>query len=187
MKEGNLTKRGRKSNRQYYFHLFNDILLYSKSNNAQNTSFTLHRRIDLAYATINTENLENINGAFSIMSKEKSFVVFAANNAEKDAWVAELNDCIAKIFIEHTPNSDGDRRKTSGNRSFRHGKSMKQNRRVSAVEAVAQANVWVPDDSQHLCMHCGANFTLVRRRHHCRACGSLVCDACSAHRMFYQM
>ena len=111
VKEGNLIKRGRKSNRQYYFHLFNDILLYSKSNNAQNTSFTLHRRIDLAYATINTENLENINGAFSIMSKEKSFVVFAANNAEKDAWVAELNDCIAKIYIEHTSNSEGDRKK----------------------------------------------------------------------------
>ena len=109
------------------------------------------------------------------MSKEKSFVVFAANNAEKDAWEAELNDCIAKIYIEHTSNSEGDRKKTrSGNKSFRHGKSMKNSRRVSAVDAVSRANVWVPDDSQHLCMHCGANFTLVRRRHHCRACGSPV-------------
>ena len=61
---------------------------------------------------------------------------------------------------------------------------MKNSRRVSAVDAVSRANVWVPDDSQHLCMHCGANFTLVRRRHHCRACGSLVCDACLQHRMF---
>ena len=71
IKEGKLTKRGRKTNQQYHFHLFNDILLYSKSHNAQNTSFTLHRRIDLAYTNISTENLGNLKGAFSIISKEK--------------------------------------------------------------------------------------------------------------------
>lgn len=38
---------------------------------------------------------------------------------------------------------------------------------------------WVPDQQAPRCMACGASFTMVRRRHHCRNCGkvsnSLAC------------
>lgn len=41
---------------------------------------------------------------------------------------------------------------------------------------------WVPDQQAPRCMACGASFTMVRRRHHCRNCGkvgtSLVLDLC---------
>lgn len=30
---------------------------------------------------------------------------------------------------------------------------------------------WIPDTDTNLCMHCGFKFTVIRRRHHCRACG----------------
>lgn len=33
--------------------------------------------------------------------------------------------------------------------------------------------VWVPDIMAPHCMTCGAVFTLVRRRHHCRNCGKV--------------
>jgi hypothetical protein len=29
------------------------------------------------------------------------------------------------------------------------------------------------------CMLCDASWSLIRRRHHCRRCGRVVCDACS--------
>lgn len=32
------------------------------------------------------------------------------------------------------------------------------------------------------CVPCGAGFTLLRRKHHCRHCGVLVCDKCSGKR-----
>ena len=36
---------------------------------------------------------------------------------------------------------------------------------------------WVPDKDARICMNCGLKFTVVKRRHHCRACGK-VCSQC---------
>ena len=41
------------------------------------------------------------------------------------------------------------------------------------------APVWVPDYQVTMCQACTSPFTLVIRRHHCRACGSVVCTHCS--------
>ncbi|EFO18827.2 lateral signaling target protein 2 [Loa loa] len=39
---------------------------------------------------------------------------------------------------------------------------------------------WVPDSDCEQCTACGMQFTLVRRRHHCRNCGRIFCSRCSA-------
>jgi hypothetical protein len=38
---------------------------------------------------------------------------------------------------------------------------------------------WQPDESSSNCVICEKGFNLIRRRHHCRACGKLICDSCS--------
>ncbi len=38
----------------------------------------------------------------------------------------------------------------------------------------------VPDDSSKSCLKCHKEFSLFARRHHCKNCGMLACDACSA-------
>lgn len=38
---------------------------------------------------------------------------------------------------------------------------------------------WAPDDLVKLCPSCGKEFTLARRRHHCRVCGAITCNTCS--------
>ncbi|XP_017780083.1 PREDICTED: lateral signaling target protein 2 homolog [Nicrophorus vespilloides] len=40
--------------------------------------------------------------------------------------------------------------------------------------------VWIPDVEAPKCMSCMANFTVVKRRHHCRHCGKVFCARCSA-------
>ncbi|KAG0034410.1 hypothetical protein BGZ81_004891 [Podila clonocystis] len=43
------------------------------------------------------------------------------------------------------------------------------------------APVWIPDQSATRCMICSEEFgTLFRRKHHCRACGKVVCHSCSS-------
>eukprot|EP00755_Sulcionema_specki_P003102 Sspe_Gene.119710::Locus_116394_Transcript_1_1_Confidence_1.000_Length_538::g.119710::m.119710 len=41
---------------------------------------------------------------------------------------------------------------------------------------------WVGDKERRTCSHCRMGFTVIRRRHHCRACGGLFCDDCTAAR-----
>ncbi|ETN61396.1 smad anchor for receptor activation, partial [Anopheles darlingi] len=37
---------------------------------------------------------------------------------------------------------------------------------------------WVPDNATKFCMQCNQKFSVIKRRHHCRACGQLLCSAC---------
>eukprot|EP00756_Hemistasia_phaeocysticola_P044007 Hpha_TRINITY_DN17589_c0_g1::TRINITY_DN17589_c0_g1_i1::g.92551::m.92551 len=39
--------------------------------------------------------------------------------------------------------------------------------------------LWQSDEEASHCSRCGEDFTMIRRRHHCRACGRLRCGRCS--------
>ncbi|XP_078669996.1 uncharacterized protein LOC144910592 isoform X1 [Branchiostoma floridae x Branchiostoma belcheri] len=46
--------------------------------------------------------------------------------------------------------------------------------------AVEEPPAWLPDQAVSGCMACGAPFTVIRRKHHCRNCGKIFCSRCSA-------
>ncbi|EEB15937.1 zinc finger protein FYVE domain-containing protein, putative [Pediculus humanus corporis] len=37
---------------------------------------------------------------------------------------------------------------------------------------------WIPDNFTSNCMECNCKFTMIKRRHHCRACGRILCSKC---------
>lgn len=39
---------------------------------------------------------------------------------------------------------------------------------------------WVADEFGPVCFACSTQFTLLRRRHHCRNCGNIFCNACAS-------
>ncbi|EPB70358.1 FYVE zinc finger [Ancylostoma ceylanicum] len=45
---------------------------------------------------------------------------------------------------------------------------------------------WIPDDDCSMCMLCNARFSLLNRRHHCRACGRVACGSCCKERATLQ-
>lgn len=42
---------------------------------------------------------------------------------------------------------------------------------------------WKLDSEKDACENCKKSFNIIRRRHHCRRCGGLFCDACSSKQM----
>eukprot|EP00118_Oscarella_pearsei_P023925 m.293467 g.293467 ORF g.293467 m.293467 type:complete len:1642 (+) comp40739_c0_seq1:3926-8851(+) len=50
-------------------------------------------------------------------------------------------------------------------------------------EHVPKKEGWTRDESVPSCMVCDSRFSMFNRRHHCRRCGRVVCDACSSHRL----
>ena len=38
---------------------------------------------------------------------------------------------------------------------------------------------WILDRDCLICFQCNESFSMIRRRHHCRACGGLFCGGCS--------
>nr|XP_039249729.1 FYVE, RhoGEF and PH domain-containing protein 1-like isoform X2 [Styela clava] len=46
---------------------------------------------------------------------------------------------------------------------------------------------WIKDNEVTMCMNCSKPFNrLLRRRHHCRACGRVICTECSEHKLELQ-
>lgn len=41
--------------------------------------------------------------------------------------------------------------------------------------------VWIPDHATTRCRGCGAAFSMLLRRHHCRLCGHIFCATCACH------
>ena len=81
-----------------------------------------------------------------LLSTEKSFIVMAPNNQQRMDWISKIDEARACLSSE----------------------------RSSQVNKGA-APVWMPDHTSEDCVVCRASFSIWRRRHHCKSCGSLVC------------
>ncbi|KAG5185738.1 hypothetical protein JKP88DRAFT_23290 [Tribonema minus] len=55
-------------------------------------------------------------------------------------------------------------------------------RQSFVLAAAAQQPSWVVDDMQDSCYGCAAEFNYRNRKHHCRRCHNIYCDACTAYR-----
>jgi hypothetical protein len=42
---------------------------------------------------------------------------------------------------------------------------------------------WANDDAVDSCRNCESKFSVSRRKHHCRNCGGIYCNACSDNSM----
>ncbi|KAL3313792.1 Pleckstrin y domain-containing F member 2 [Cichlidogyrus casuarinus] len=164
--EGVLSKMCRKGLKDRHFFLFNDILLYGNIIISRK-KLSNPRVIELWCASV--ESLKDsgrefamnliiyveFKNGFSFLSPKKSFTVYTGTSEEKTLWLTHLKHFIAK---------SRDSRPTLSN--------------------LEEAPVWIPDAEAQGCMICQVQFTTIKRRHHCRKCGRVICDKCSINRYF---
>lgn len=156
--EGPLVKVCRRANKEFYFHLFTDLLLYSE---ATVLGYRLHRAMELEMCAV--EDVEDelaFDGTpphgFNILSSSKSFMACAPTAENKKRWIDEMSAAIVAA------------RAATGQRAD--------------VALARAAPVWIPDRASRTCRLCHESFTFSKRRHHCRMCGNIICDSCSKQR-----
>jgi FYVE/RhoGEF/PH domain-containing protein 5/6 len=156
IKDGHLTKQCRNERKIRRFFLFNDLLIYAHISGPERR-LVVDRTFFLETTSIQDGSLDpSLPGnelAFQIIGVGKSFTVYADSIDEKQEWMSILEETISQHKDFHN---------RSGN-----------------IAEDETAPLWIPNDSVNECMSCTKEFTLIRRKHHCRRCGQIICDECS--------
>ncbi|XP_036373741.1 FYVE, RhoGEF and PH domain-containing protein 6 [Megalops cyprinoides] len=173
LKEGTLMKLSRKVMQPRMFFLFNDILLYTTP--VQSGQYKLNSMLSLAGMKVSKPSQEAYQNELNIESVERSFILSASSATERDEWL----EAISKAIDDYT------RKKIT----FFCSKSQEEAGGAgedSGAPLGSKAPIWIPDLRTTMCMICTCEFTLTWRRHHCRACGKVVCQSCSSHKHYLE-
>ncbi|XDV25268.1 hypothetical protein PO909_029213 [Leuciscus waleckii] len=171
LKEGTLMKLSRKVMQPRMFFLFNDILLYTTP--VQSGQYKVNSMLSLAGMKVSKPSQEAYQNELNIESVERSFILSANSATERDEWL----EAIAKAIDDYT------RKKIS----FFSSRSQElEGISDDGLPLGSKAPIWIPDLRTTMCMICTCEFTLTWRRHHCRACGKVVCQACSSNKFYLE-
>ncbi|XP_064511494.1 FYVE, RhoGEF and PH domain-containing protein 6 [Pseudopipra pipra] len=169
LKEGTLMKLSRKVMQPRMFFLFNDALLYTTP--VQSGMYKLNNMLSLAGMKVKKPTQEAYQNELNIESVERSFILSASSATERDEWL----EAISKSIEEYTKKRI----------TFNPSKSLEEadpEKQEENSPLGSKAPIWIPDTRATMCMICTSEFTLTWRRHHCRACGKIVCQACSSNK-----
>ena len=116
---------------------------------------------------------------FTITSPVRSCILRAKTPAERTSWVESIKRAI-RAHIERRATYA----KAAMGASFEVDEAGDGAGGGGLNQAVLgeSAPVWVPDERVTMCQMCHVDFSILVRRHHCRACGKVVCSACSSSR-----
>ncbi|KAK2867513.1 hypothetical protein Q8A67_025630 [Cirrhinus molitorella] len=170
LKEGILMKLSRKGMQPRMFFLLNDSLLYTTP--VATGNFKLNNILSLAEMKVSKPNQEGYQNELNIESVERSFILSASSAACRDEWLQAISTAI----------DDCTKKETTFISVRNPEMQATQDVPDSGAQLGSKAPIWIPDLRATMCMICTCEFTLTWRRHHCRACGKVVCQACSTNK-----
>ena len=118
---------------------------------------------------VHVPRAEEFQNEFSITSNVRSCTLRAKDLRERNDWLEALNSAIEEF--------------RSRQATFLAVDQLNRPPLSEERDCVGDvAPVWIPDQRVTMCQTCSCEFSLVVRRHHCRACGRVVCSPCVANR-----
>ncbi|KAM3877840.1 FYVE, RhoGEF and PH domain-containing protein 5-like [Diretmus argenteus] len=164
VKEGTLMKVSRKSRQPRHLFLMNDVLLYTYPQ--QDGKYRLKNTLSLTGMKVSKPIIENVQNSLKIEGTDISITLSASSCSEREDWFYTLS----RTVTEHA----------RGPVAFNSCQGEARERlRLSLGE---KAPTLVPVSHVVMCMNCTSDFSLTLRRHHCHACGRIVCRSCSRNR-----
>ncbi|XP_032844846.1 FYVE, RhoGEF and PH domain-containing protein 2 isoform X4 [Tyto alba] len=171
IKEGPIQKISTRNNTtsEKYLFLFNNMLLYCVPKVIQvGAEFQVHLRINVDSMKVRELNDAQFPHTFLVSGKQRTLELQARSGEEMNAWMKAFQDAIdrkekrSETFKTAVPGLE------TGTPALK------------TEELGRRAPQWVRDNLVTMCMRCREPFNaIVRRRHHCRACGYVVCARCS--------
>ncbi|XP_074188968.1 FYVE, RhoGEF and PH domain-containing protein 2 isoform X2 [Rhinolophus sinicus] len=156
-----------------YLFLFNNMLLYCVPRVIQvGAHFQVRTRIDVAGMKVRELTDAEFPHSFLVSGKQRTLELQARSQEEMISWMQACQAAIDQI--------------EKRNETFKaavQGPEGDVQKELQSEELGLRAPQWVRDKMVTMCMRCQEPFNaLTRRRHHCRACGYVVCARCSDYR-----
>lgn len=172
IKEGQILKLAARntSAQERYLFLFNNMLLYCVPKfSLVGSKYSVRTRVGIDGMKIVETHNEEYPYTFQVSGKERTLELQASSEQDKEEWIKALQNTI-EAFQQ--------RNETFRNAIAKEYEDMPIE--VSSAELGKRAPRWIRDNEVTMCMKCKEPFNaLTRRRHHCRACGHVVCWKCS--------
>uniref|UniRef100_A0A3B4BKI7 Uncharacterized protein n=1 Tax=Periophthalmus magnuspinnatus TaxID=409849 RepID=A0A3B4BKI7_9GOBI len=138
----------------------------------QSGQYRLNSILSLAGMKVSKPSQEAYQNELNIESVERSFILSANSASERDEWL----EAIATAIDDYTKKKI----------TFISSRSQEEETVDNGAPLGSKAPIWIPDLRATMCMICTCEFTLTWRRHHCRACGKVVCQACSTNKYYLE-
>ncbi|XP_069484310.1 FYVE, RhoGEF and PH domain-containing protein 4 isoform X7 [Ambystoma mexicanum] len=172
IKEGEILKLAARntSAQERYLFLFNTMLLYCVPKfSLVGSRYSVRTQIGLdGMKVIGTVN-EDYPHTFQVSGKERTLELQASSKQDKEEWIKAFQLTI-EAFQQRNETF-----KAAAAKEFEDPPI-----EISTADLGKRAPRWVRDHEVTMCKECQEPFNaLTRRRHHCRACGKVVCWKCS--------
>ncbi|XP_037315790.2 FYVE, RhoGEF and PH domain-containing protein 4-like [Pungitius pungitius] len=168
LREGRLLKLAARNTSAMERHLFlfnNFLLCCTPKFSLVGQRFTVRCRIGVDGMQVQQTTNEDHLHSFQVSGKERTLELQASSEQDRDEWIKVIKEAIDVFLKKHE--------------TFKLA-CKEPDVEESAAELGRRAPRWIRDNEVTVCMKCEEPFNpITRRRHHCRACGCVVCWKCS--------
>lgn len=136
--------------------------------------------IYIFYNTLQTSNFADKNEAGSQQPSQLE----TSNNAQNESPKVEesTSETESARVLETSASSPAENREAQRSEESvgeRAQSNLVQNTAGTESWIGKHAPLWIPDSEAMNCLHCDTKFTMIKRRHHCRACGLVSVFFCN--------